>query len=598
MSRQDIQKNLVSHLKTRFASSGLVTLLWISGSRILLAQSAPTQPNSVVVPVLTTPETPQSTPTQPSVVTPVQPADVLPLPTQPSVVIPAQPADVLPLPSQPSAVPVQIPQVPTASGIVYVSPALGNDRPDAGRADAPYRTIAFALQQAAAGTIVQLAPGTYSKESGETFPIQMKSGVVLRGDELGKGQSIQITGSGGYNSKTFATQNVTILAAQGSEIRGVTVTNSNSRGTGVWVEDTNPTIANSTFAKSVREGVFVTGTANPKILDNLFTQNQGNGISVAKAARGEIRGNLLIDTGFGLAIGGTSAPIVDGNQISQNQDGIYINDNARPILRNNSITDNKRDGVVATIGAQPDLGTAETAGNNTIRNNKQFDLNNSTGSNTLVAIGNSIDPKRIFGKVDFVASSGTFADVQGHWAQAYIQALAVKNVITGFPDGSFKPNDPVTRAQFAVIVSKAFSPTPRRSGTAFADVAKSFWGFNAIQTASQGGFMAGYPGGTFKPEQKIPRVQALVAIANGLEFGNGDVSILSRYQDATAIPSYASGAIASATTRKVVVNYPTVGALNPNREATRAEVAAFVYQALVNAGKAQALPSPYVVVNP
>ncbi len=577
MSRQGIQNLSISHFKTRFAAcSGLATLVWMSGGA-LLAQPVPTAP-SVVVPVVT----PEATPTAPSVVVPT------PTPTPTPNALPS-------VPTQPNAVPTQ---VPIASGIVYVNPASGSDRSDAGRVDAPYRTIAFALQQSAAGTVIQLAPGTYSKESGETFPIQLKPGVVLRGDEPSKGQSIQITGSGSYNSKTFATQNVTILPGQNSEIRGVTVTNSNSRGTGIWVEDTDLTIANSTFTKSVREGVFVTGTANPKILDSIFTQNQGNGISVAKAARGEIRGNVFTDTGFGLAIGGTSAPIVDGNQISQNQDGIYINDNARPILRNNSITDNKRDGVVATIGAQPDLGTAESAGNNTIRNNKQFDLNNSTGSNTIVAIGNSIDPKRISGKVEFVASNGTFTDTPGNWAQAYIQALAVKKVITGFPDGSFKPNDPVTRAQFAVIVSKAFSPAPRRAGTAFSDVAKSFWGFDAIQAASQGGFMAGYPGGTFKPDQKIPRVQALVAIANGLEFGDGNVSILSKYQDATAIPSYASGAIAAATTRQVVVNYPIVGTLNPNREATRAEVAAFVYQALVNAGKAQALPSPYVVTTP
>lgn len=593
MSRQGIQTHSISRFKTRFAAcSGLATLLWMSSGAVLLAQSIPTTPN-VVVPTVT-PDTPQANPTQTPVVIPDTPQVI---PTPPSGMIPAPTPEVLPsIPTQPSA-PTQTPQVPTASGTVYVNPASGSDRPDAGRVDAPYRTIAFALQQAAAGTIIQLAPGTYSKETGETFPILMKPGVVLRGNESDKGQSVQISGSGPYNSKTFATQNVTILAAQDSEIRGVSVTNSNSRGTGIWVEDTNPTIANSTFTKNVREGVFVTGAANPKILDSIFTQNQANGISVAKTARGEIRGNVFTDTGFGLAIGGTSAPIVDGNQISQNQDGIYINDNARPILRNNSITDNRRDGIVATIGAQPDLGTTDNAGNNTIRNNKQFDLNNSTGNNTLVAIGNSIDPKRTSGKVEFVAS-GNFADTQGHWAQAYIQALAAQKVITGFPDGTFRPNDPVTRAQFAVIVAKAFSPAPKRTGTAFADVAKSFWGFDAIQTASQGGFMAGYPGGTFKPEQKIPRVQALVAIANGLEFGEGNVSILSRYQDATAIPSYASGSIAAATARNVVVNYPTVNTLNPNREATRAEVAAFVYQALVNAGKAPAITSPYVVAAP
>ena len=107
--------------------------------------------------------------------------------------------------------------------------------------------------------------------------------------------------------------------------------------------------------------------------------------------------------------------------------------------------------------------------------------------------------------------------------------------------------------------------------------------------------MAGYPGGLFKPDQQIPRVQVLVALANGLQFGEGNVSILAKYQDGTAIPSYASGFVASATQRRIVVNYPNLSLLNPNREATRAEVAAFVYQALVNAGKADPISSSYIV---
>jgi parallel beta-helix repeat protein len=489
------------------------------------------------------------------------------------------------------------PLTTVATSVIYVNPTSGNDQPSAGKTEAaPYRTISFALQQATAGTIVQLASGNYVKENGEVFPLTLKPGVIVRGDEASKGQTTLIQGSGGIISKTFAGQNVTILAAQGSELRGVTVTNLASRGTGVWVEDTNPTIANSTFTNSVREGVFITGAANPIITDSVFTKNQGNGISIAKSAQGTIKNNLFFDTGFGLAIGGNSTPVVTGNQINQNQDGLFISDNARPILRNNTITENKADGVVATSSAQPDLGTNDNPGNNTIRNNKQYDLNNST-KGTLVAIGNNIDPKKISGTVDFVASTGNvaFQDVQGHWAQAYIQALAAKNIITGFPDGTFKPNEPVTRAQFAAIILKAFAPASKKPSTTFSDVTQKYWAYDAIQTASKGGFMAGYPGSVFKPEQKIPRVQVLVALANGLEYGAGDVSLLSKYQDAATIPSYASGLVASATQRQVVVNYPTVGQLNPNREATRAEVAAFIYQSLVSAGKAQSIPSPYIV---
>ena len=71
--------------------------------------------------------------------------------------------------------------------------------------------------------------------------------------------------------------------------------------------------------------------------------------------------------------------------------------------------------------------------------------------------------------------------------------------------------------------------------------------------------------------------------------------MLSRYTDGSAIPSWATGFVAASTGRQVVVNYPTLNLLNPNREATRAEVAAIVYQAMVNAGKVSAIPSLYIV---
>ena len=107
--------------------------------------------------------------------------------------------------------------------------------------------------------------------------------------------------------------------------------------------------------------------------------------------------------------------------------------------------------------------------------------------------------------------------------------------------------------------------------------------------------MAGYPGNLFKPEQSIPRVQVFVALANGLQFGEGNLSILATYKDGSTIPTYAAGFVAAATQRRIVVNYPALTQLNPNRDATRAEVAAIVYQALVNAGKADPIPSNFVV---
>ncbi|MBD0385660.1 MAG: DUF1565 domain-containing protein [Nostoc sp. C3-bin3] len=496
-------------------------------------------------------------------------------------------------------------QAPATAATIYVNPQTGVDSASAGTTStAPYKSISFALSQAQPGAVIQLAPGNYNQESGETFPLLLKPGVTLRGDEATKGQGILVTGGGFYTSRTFARQDITILAERDTTIAGVTVTNPNSRGTGVWVESTNPTIKNSTFTNSVREGVFVTGTGNPTVEGNLFVQNKGNGISITRTAQGEIRNNLFQDTGFGLAIGGTSTPQIVENQIIENQDGLYISESAKPILRKNVIQNNKRDGVIATVNAQPDLGTNENPGGNLIRNNTRYDVNNATKTSQILAVGNDIDQKKIFGSVNFVAATVdvppggpvAFKDVPAnYWAKAYIEALASQNIIAGFPDGTFKPNDPVTRAQFATIITKALTPPTKRAAIKFKDVPSNFWANAAIQSAYQSEFVSGYPDGTFKPQQQIPRVQALVALANGLGLTTNDQNVLSFYTDAAQIPNYAIAPVAAATARQLVVNYPTAKQLNPNREATRAEVAAFVYQALVNAGRAQPIPSSYLV---
>ena len=523
----------------------------------------------------------------------VQPNEAIAQTTTPQT--PASPTNT-PQPGTDNPTLTPIAPVPSTGKVIYVNPQTGSDSTGASTSEAtPAKTITAALNQAQPGTVIQLAPGNYSSETGEVFPLTLKPGVILRGDESSKGKNIVITGGGNFVSPSFARQNVTVLAEKDTTISGVTITNPNTRGTALWIESANPTVTNSTFANSNRDGIFITGTATPKIESNVFTKNGGNGISVARAAAGEIRNNVFESTGFGLAIGGTSTPLVENNQIRQNKDGIYISESGSPILRNNVIEKNDRDGVVATVNAQPDLGTAESSGQNSIRGNKRYALYNATRNNTLVAVGNDIDRKKISGKVDFVAAQLALRDIKGLWAQPYIEALASQKIIAGFPDGTFRPDEPVTRAQFATIVSKAFAPQSQRQAVNFKDVSPKFWANQAIQTAYRGGFVAGYPGGLFQPEQAIPRVQALVSLANGLKLSANNPKAISVYTDAAQIPEYATGAVAAATQRQLVVNYPTPSQLNPNREATRAEIAAFVYQALVNSGRVKPIPSPYLV---
>ncbi|MEA5570479.1 S-layer homology domain-containing protein [Calothrix sp. UHCC 0171] len=198
----------------------------------------------------------------------------------------------------------------------------------------------------------------------------------------------------------------------------------------------------------------------------------------------------------------------------------------------------------------------------------------------------------------FAQTATSFSDVQSnYWAAQFIQSLAQRGVIAGFPDGSFRPDEQVTRAQFAAMVNKAFQKNQIRQGTRFVDVNSSYWAASAIQQAYTTGFLSGYPGNRFEPNQAIPREQVLVSLANGLEYSaqNNVESTLQYFNDSNNISGYARSPIAAATENRIVVNYPNLKFLNPNRTATRAQVAAFIYQALVSSNQAAAINSPFIV---
>lgn len=192
----------------------------------------------------------------------------------------------------------------------------------------------------------------------------------------------------------------------------------------------------------------------------------------------------------------------------------------------------------------------------------------------------------------------TFSDVSSnYWAAQFIQQLSQRGVIAGFPDGSFRPEEPVTRAQFAAMVNKAFQKTPQRQAIGFVDVPSNYWASSAIQQAYTIGFLSGYPGNRFEPNQAIPRQQVLVSLANGLQYtpGSNVETTLQYFNDSGNIAGYARSPIAAATEQRIVVNYPNVNFLNPTATATRAQVAAFIYQALVSSNQASAISSPYIV---
>jgi hypothetical protein len=162
-----------------------------------------------------------------------------------------------------------------------------------------------------------------------------------------------------------------------------------------------------------------------------------------------------------------------------------------------------------------------------------------------------------------------------------------RNIIGGFPNGTYEPNRPITRAEFAGIVGKAFEKPKVKQAQPFKDIAGGYWAKGAIDEAVQSGFMNGYPGEVFQPDQQIPLVQLQTALITGLGLtakGNVD-EILTKYQDADQIPKWARPKAAAAAEADIITGNPSPQRLEPNRVATRADAAALIYKAMVRDGR-------------
>ncbi len=194
-----------------------------------------------------------------------------------------------------------------------------------------------------------------------------------------------------------------------------------------------------------------------------------------------------------------------------------------------------------------------------------------------------------------------FSDIQNHWARLFIEGLATQGIISGFPDGTFRPNQAMSRVEFAAVLQKAFQKQIKRPYVPFVDVPSKHWAAPAIQKAFETGFISGYPGNRFRPDASIARMEVLISLVTGLEITSDVIADIKTvlpelYQDVAQIPSYAIDKIVAATDAGLVVNSPNLKQLKPLDIATRADVAAFIYQALVYLEKVPEIPSQFIVV--
>jgi hypothetical protein len=146
-------------------------------------------------------------------------------------------------------------------------------------------------------------------------------------------------------------------------------------------------------------------------------------------------------------------------------------------------------------------------------------------------------------------------DVPDSMAEApYIKALVEQEVVGGYPDDTFRPQRPMSRAEFAALVDAALvEPADKTPTTSFEDVPDDFWGHDAIVNTVAADFFVGYGDNTFRPNQPITQGEALLSLQQGLDLINQQV---------------------------LLEGQPKTASLSPNQPLTRAEAAVLIYQTL------------------
>jgi hypothetical protein len=168
-----------------------------------------------------------------------------------------------------------------------------------------------------------------------------------------------------------------------------------------------------------------------------------------------------------------------------------------------------------------------------------------------------------------------FTDLKGHWAEANIQILVNKGVISGYPDGSFRPENTISRAEFATVLVKAFNLTGKQ-GKVFNDTS-AHWAKDYISIAYSHKIVNGINELEFAPDANITREQMALMIVNASKLATSSNSKL--FSDHNHISSWAVGAVNTAVSNGIISGYPD-NSFRPQGSAKRGEAVTLMVNVL------------------
>ena len=173
-----------------------------------------------------------------------------------------------------------------------------------------------------------------------------------------------------------------------------------------------------------------------------------------------------------------------------------------------------------------------------------------------------------------------FSDINGHWAEGRIKEAVKIGFVSGYQDGTFKPDKTVTRAEFATLLNNAMKNEDTVK-ISLSDVNKGDWFYDQIQKSVAVGFFSGYENNTFRPNNPITRQEVAKVISSTITTGSIDGDGATLLKDYSSIQEWAKPSVNIAYNKSYIMGYPE-GLYRPIKALTRAEAVKIIYEILDN----------------
>ncbi len=170
-----------------------------------------------------------------------------------------------------------------------------------------------------------------------------------------------------------------------------------------------------------------------------------------------------------------------------------------------------------------------------------------------------------------------YSDItSSHWAYEAVKGLSLKDVVAGYPDGTFMPDKSVTREQFVKMLVTAFGIDTEDGETDFADVENNRWSASYIKAATRAGIVNGTGNGTFMPEKVVTRQDAAVMIARACAVKGITLSERKQLSDSQEISEYAAESVEKLVAAGIISGFED-GSFRPLNELSRAQAAKLIF---------------------